>query len=104
MRPWPQEGWETLVIAADSEYVVRGATQYCHAWLRNGWKTSSGGDVVNQDLWGSVLESIAEFRENGLEVQFWHIPRGLNSVADRLAKDGAQSSPVGYYREVCLDA
>ncbi|TXB95556.1 hypothetical protein FocTR4_00016403 [Fusarium oxysporum f. sp. cubense] len=64
-RNWASEGFTTLVLATDSEYVVKGATEWIRAWLRKGWRKSDG----------AVL---------------WKIPREWNTEADRLAKEGAQ--------------
>jgi len=38
----------TVVIKADSEYLVKGMTDWILKWRRNGWKTASGKDVVNR--------------------------------------------------------
>jgi ribonuclease HI len=38
-------------IHTDSTYVKNGITQWIHNWKRNGWKTSSGGNVKNKDMW-----------------------------------------------------
>jgi ribonuclease HI len=38
-RAWQGEGFKSLVIATDSEYVVEGATNWARGWLRNNWRT-----------------------------------------------------------------
>ncbi len=35
---WRGKGFDSLVIATDSSYVVDGATDWAKGWLRNGWK------------------------------------------------------------------
>ncbi|OXV07717.1 hypothetical protein Egran_04519 [Elaphomyces granulatus] len=37
-RAWNGEGFKTIVIATDSEYIVNGSTGFVRGWLRNGWK------------------------------------------------------------------
>jgi ribonuclease HI len=39
----------------DSEYVLKGATEYIFSWQKNGWKTSAKEPVKNQGLWGVYL-------------------------------------------------
>lgn len=38
-------------IYTDSSYVVKGMTQWINSWVRKGWKTQTGADVSNKDLW-----------------------------------------------------
>ncbi|KAH7173298.1 uncharacterized protein B0J16DRAFT_324799 [Fusarium flagelliforme] len=35
-RNWASEGFTTLTLATDSEYVVKGATEWIRAWLQRG--------------------------------------------------------------------
>jgi ribonuclease HI len=43
-----------VMIYTDSTYVLQGATKWVFGWKRNGWRTASGGDVLNRDLWEQV--------------------------------------------------
>ncbi len=36
---------------SDSEYSIKSATQYIHAWKKNGWQTAQKKPVKNQGLW-----------------------------------------------------
>ncbi len=38
-------------VVSDSEYVIKGITQWVHGWIENHWITSSGTPVKNRDLW-----------------------------------------------------
>jgi ribonuclease HI len=89
-RAWFGEGWTRLVIATDSEYVTKGATEWVRTWGRNGWVTSNNTAVKNRDLWEELLGEAIGFRERGMEICFWRIPRACNEEADRLAKAGAR--------------
>ena len=89
-RAWFGEGWTRLVIATDSEYVTRGATEWVRTWGRNGWVTSNRTAVKNRDLWEELLGELIGYRERGMEICFWRIPRAWNSEADRIAKIGAR--------------
>lgn len=90
-RDWKGEGCETIVIATDSEYVAKGATQWARTWLRNGWRTSSGA-VMNKDLWEMLLGEVERWDFCGVKVQFWRIPRAFNEMADSAAKQAAKGT------------
>lgn len=63
-----------LVIHADSQYVINGVTVWSRNWVRNGWRTASGGDVGNRDLWEELLQLYALH-----QVRFVHV-RGHTGV------------------------
>ncbi|KJZ70661.1 hypothetical protein HIM_09934 [Hirsutella minnesotensis 3608] len=77
-RHWPGEGFHTIVIATDSEYVVEGSTKWAKTWAENGWMTRGGVDVKNRDLWELLLGEIEGYKDYGMAVQFWKIPRDWN--------------------------
>ncbi|KAJ5614046.1 hypothetical protein N7528_007700 [Penicillium herquei] len=81
-RPWFEEGFETMVIATDSKYVVEGITTWIRGWIDRDWRTSKGHLVKNRDLWECLLGEIEMAAEEGLDVQFWRIPREWNTDAD----------------------
>lgn len=75
----------TLVIKSDSEYVVKGATEWLPKWKANGWKKSSGQAVANADLW-RIIDSMLKQLEYDIKVQFWLVPRDMNRVVSAMAK------------------
>ncbi|MBE9154370.1 ribonuclease HI [Cyanobium sp. LEGE 06143] len=40
-----------LAIRTDSRYLIDGLGKWIHGWKRKGWRTASGGQVLNRDLW-----------------------------------------------------
>lgn len=42
---------ERCVLYTDSEYLIKGITQWVKGWKKKGWKTAAGKPVLNQDLW-----------------------------------------------------
>jgi len=81
----------TYIIATDSAYLVNAMTSYVYTWNRNGYRTSMGTPVENQDLIrriDSKLDAMAYGRQD-IDVLFWKIDRSENQEADELAKDGA---------------
>jgi ribonuclease HI len=83
-----------VCIYTDSNYVKQGITQWIHKWKKNGWKTSSGDDVKNKELW---IE-IDTLRDCMKEVQWkWvkaHNGNPLNEEADKLARECAKKVSV----------
>ena len=42
------------VVHSDSEYVVKGASQWLANWKVKGWQTKARKPVLNQDLWEAI--------------------------------------------------
>ncbi|WP_421656954.1 ribonuclease HI [Leptothermofonsia sp. ETS-13] len=42
---------QPVELYTDSEYVLKGMTEWIKGWKRKGWKNSKGKPVENQDLW-----------------------------------------------------
>jgi ribonuclease HI len=40
-----------VVIHSDSQYVIKGATEWLRGWKTKGWRKADGKPVMNQDLW-----------------------------------------------------
>lgn len=38
-------------MVTDSEYVLKGITEWIHGWKRRDWRTAAKKPVLNQDLW-----------------------------------------------------
>jgi ribonuclease HI len=72
-------------IVTDSQYVVRGITQWIHGWKRKRWKTASGHPVKNKDLWLKLLE-LADEHQLSWEWIRGHSGHPQNERADALAK------------------
>lgn len=77
-------------VYTDSEYVMKGITEWLAAWKRRGWKTADRKPVKNADLWRE-LEALAHKHEVR-----WHWVRGHsghpeNERADALANRGVTS-------------
>ncbi|RYP68171.1 hypothetical protein DL771_006821 [Monosporascus sp. 5C6A] len=85
-RHWPVEGFRTLVVAADSEYVVDGATMWTRTWVKNGWKTQVGDKVKNRDLWKALLGEVEWFKDEGVAIQSGASPGSAMSLLMRPRK------------------
>jgi len=76
-----------IVIKADSEYLVKGMTEWIFKWEKNGYKTSKGAAVSNAKLFKALDKVVQRLNESDVEVLFWQVPRGRNQDADRLANE-----------------
>lgn len=74
-------------LHTDSQYVMKGISEWIHAWKRRGWLTADKKPVKNDDLWKRL--DTARLRH---EVDWrWvkgHAGHELNERADQLAREG----------------
>jgi ribonuclease HI len=49
-----------LTIRTDSRYLIDGLQKWLPGWKRKGWRTASGGAVLNRDLWERLDRSRVE--------------------------------------------
>lgn len=59
---------DNCLLYTDSEYVMKGITQWVHSWQKKGWKTANKKPVLNQDLWQELLR-VTE----GRQVEWKHV-------------------------------
>ncbi|VDM91650.1 unnamed protein product [Litomosoides sigmodontis] len=59
-----QRGYLRLIVRTDSKLLIQTMNSWIHRWRKNGWKTSNGTAVKNQDLiieLSGLLENINVF-------------------------------------------
>ncbi len=76
-----------VLITTDSQYLVKGMTEWIFGWQKNGWRNSKKEPVLNKDLWELLLEL-----SKGHSVK-WHWVKGHaghpeNERCDQLAREG----------------
>jgi ribonuclease HI len=74
-------------LTTDSQYVIKGITEWLKGWKLKGWRTSTKKPVLNDDLWKQLDEL------NQKHTVRWHWVRGHtghaeNERADALANLG----------------
>ncbi|KDR79283.1 hypothetical protein GALMADRAFT_1231813 [Galerina marginata CBS 339.88] len=74
------------VVATDSEYVVKGITEWFPSWRNRGWRTSEGKKPANLDLFLQLDDLTSGLEQDRILVGFLHIRREFNQKADDLAK------------------
>ena len=77
----------TARVHTDSQYVLRGISEWIHGWKRNGWRTSDKKPVKNVDLWQELDRAAAMHRIEWIWVK-GHAGHPENERADALANRG----------------
>jgi ribonuclease HI len=87
---WIRRQWTRACVryVSDSEYLVKGVTQWLPGWERKGWKRK-GGELQNVELWQKLAQVV---RAHEVE---WRWVRGhddnpKNEYADHLAVRAAE--------------
>jgi ribonuclease HI len=79
-------------VTTDSQYVLKGITEWVPGWKRRGWQTADRKPVKNVDLWQELEAQTARHQVR------WHWVRGHighpeNELADLLANRGIDELP-----------
>jgi ribonuclease HI len=46
----------SVIITTDSQYLVKGMTEWLAGWIKKGWLNSKKEPVLNRDLWERLVE------------------------------------------------
>lgn len=89
-----------IIVHVDSAYVLNGTILWMHSWQKNGWKTKTGEQVLNQDIWKPLFPIV--FRLLQLERLFIEKVKGHSGVlgnerADEIATLFADGVAVPLY-------
>jgi len=73
-RPCP------VVFTSDSQYLVKGISEWVHGWARRGWRRK-GGSIENLELWQRLVREAARHRIE------WRWTRGHSSDVKNVYAD-----------------
>lgn len=83
---------QKATILSDSEYFLKGLSEWSNNWVKNNWIRRDGTEVPNKEHWQALLEIAGQAKEKGREVKlFWvkgHSDNLGNDMADRNATRG----------------
>jgi ribonuclease HI len=79
-----------VVLHTDSQYVLKGITEWIEGWKARGWKTAAKAPVKNVDLWQALDAAQAKHQIQWRWVR-GHSGHDGNERADMLANLGVQS-------------
>ncbi len=77
-------------LYSDSQYVIKGMTEWSKKWILNEWKNAARKPIINQDLWQELIEAASKHKMK------WHWVKGhaghpQNERVDELARLAAQN-------------
>jgi len=88
-----------ITVRPDSEYVIKGFTEWLPGWAKRGFKKATGEDVPNHHVWREVFSLYNDILINGAKVDFkWvkgHSGEFGNSMVDKFASIGRSKSTTG---------
>ena len=77
-----------VTVTTDSQYVVKGATEWMQNWEKNGWKTAAKKPVKNRILW-EAINSLVKKHSVRWEWIRGHAGHPENERSDLLAVEAA---------------
>lgn len=85
-----------ITLFTDSEYVMKGITEWIHNWQKKNWRTANKKPVLNQDLWQELL-LLTEGKNIEWKYVAGHSGHDLNDRCDEIATSFADDiSPILY--------
>jgi ribonuclease HI len=80
-------------IFTDSRYLINGITKWIYGWQKNDWQTKDKKEVLNKDLWQSLLAVVSG---KNIEWKYvgGHIGIAGNERADEIATAFADGKPA----------
>jgi ribonuclease HI len=79
-----------IVLHTDSQYVMKGITEWLRGWKARGWRTASKDPVKNVDLWKRLDEAVQPHEIQWVWVK-GHSGHNGNERADALANRGCET-------------
>jgi ribonuclease HI len=80
-------------ITTDSQYVIKGMTEWRFGWVKRGWKTSAKKAVENRALWEAIIDACAPHDVSWQWVR-GHAGHVENERVDEAAQAAAQAAAM----------
>jgi ribonuclease HI len=85
-----------IQIITDSNYMVKGMTQWIHGWIKKNWINAQKKPVLNRDLWEELLKL-----SQGHDIE-WHWIRGHqghpeNERCDQIARQALKKCSRSHF-------
>ena len=80
-----------IIITTDSNYAVKGMTEWLPAWIRKNWKNSQNKPVLNKDLWEELIELCKPHRIEWKWIK-GHAGHKENERCDELARNSIENN------------
>jgi ribonuclease HI len=79
-----------VTLTSDSQYLVKGMTEWIAGWVRKGWVNSKKEPVLNRDLWERLLQLSEVHRIDWRWVR-GHNGHRENELCDELARNAIEA-------------
>jgi ribonuclease HI len=91
---------QRITVYTDSTYLIQGITQWVWGWRQKGWRTASGGEVLNRDLWERLFELASARGPKAIDWRWvrGHVGTAGNERCDEIAVAFAMKQPPDLYR------
>jgi ribonuclease HI len=81
-----------VLFTSDSQYLVKGMTEWVHGWAKKGWRRT-GGVIENLELWHELVDAAAPHQVQWQWVR-GHAGHPQNEYANDLAVAAARAQTV----------
>ena len=88
---------QDITIYTDSQYVVRGMTEWLQVWQKRGWLNSAREPVKNKDLWLRLVDLAEQHRID------WHWIKGHSGHIYNEAVDAIAQAEMREYQQESED-
>ena len=75
-----------VTLTTDSQYLVKGITEWIHGWIKKGWMTASRQPVKNKELWQELYSLSKKHKITWVWVK-GHAGHPENERCDQLANE-----------------
>lgn len=89
-------GDSPLEVYTDSEYVMKGITEWIKGWQLRGWRTAAKKPVLNQDLWQKLV-LVTDEKKIEWKYVAGHSGHELNDRCDEIATSFADDLNISLY-------
>jgi len=93
---------DLIHVISDSKYVLDGASKYVANWARSAWRTSTGTEVKNQDLWEKILKGFTELKKLKMRFDYelvkGHSGHDANERCDQIAVAYSKNEEVELFQ------
>ncbi|MBS1952679.1 MAG: ribonuclease HI [Cyanobacteria bacterium SZAS-4] len=88
-----------IIVYTDSVYLINGITKWINGWKYRGWKSSTGTDIANRDLWEELHRLVKSLEPSRI---LWKWVRGHdgnpgNERCDEIAVSFSKKKPEKLY-------
>ena len=80
-------------VVTDSQYLVKGMTEWISGWQKKNWKNSKKEEVANRDLWERLLD-LAQKHEIEWNWVKGHAGHAENERCDELARREIEENSI----------